>query len=107
MVSDKLIVARNAFEASNLYAQQLGFGDYEALYNACHHDVEDLGMIYATIFNKTTKKPVGPSAPLGVNTLSEAEKLFTDKPIERTKNTLIYEQVGDSRLCVSWIRFSL
>ena len=64
-------------------------------------------MIYATPFNNTTKQATGPSTPLHVLTLDEAAAIFPDKPVSRTKNTLIYEQTGDTRLCVSWIRFKI
>ena len=64
-------------------------------------------MIYATAFNNTTKQAIGASLPLGVATLEAAEGMLPGTPVIRTKNTLIYEQVGESRLCVSWIRFSI
>ena len=64
-------------------------------------------MIYATPFDNRTKKPLAASTPLHVETLAEAEKLIPGVPVVRTKNTLIYEQIGDSRLCLSHIRFAL
>ena len=102
-----LVEADNSYEASDVYAQQLGFKDYQALHAACHHDVRKAVMIYATPFNNTTKEATGPSTPLHVFTLDAAAAMFPDKPVSRTKNTLIYEQIGDTRLCVSWIRFKV
>lgn len=62
--------------------------------------------IYATPFSKTTKECLGPSVPLPADTMDEARALFPQQPVVITRNTIVYEQVGDSRLCVSWIRFS-
>ena len=108
IVAESVVIeAANSYEASNIYAQQLGFKDYQALHEACHREVRKAEMIYATPFNNTTKEATGPSTPLHVFTLDAAEVIFPNKPISRTKNTLIYEQFGDTRLCVSWIRFKI
>jgi hypothetical protein len=64
-------------------------------------------MIYATPFDNKTKQALAASTPLHVETLAEAEKLIPGVPVVRTKNTLIYEQTGNTRLCLSWIRFAL
>lgn len=64
-------------------------------------------MIYATPFNQITKRAIGPSVPTGVETLAQARTLMPDTPVVETKNTLIYEQAGDSRLCLSWIKFEV
>lgn len=58
-------------------------------------------MIYATPFDNKTKQPTGPSSPMHVNTLAEAEKLIPALVVHRTKNTIIYKG-----LCLSHIRFS-
>ena len=62
-------------------------------------------MIYATLFNYKTKQAVSASNPTGMLTLDAAERMFPGTPIERTRNTLIYTDRGDIRLCLSWIRF--
>lgn len=59
-------------------------------------------MIYATPFNNKTKKATGPSSPMHVDTLAEAEKLIPALVLTRTKNTIIYDG-----LCLSPIRFSI
>lgn len=97
--------AANGYEASDLYAQSLGFEDYHALHAACHHEVRKAEMIYVTPFNLVTKEATGPSQPLHVYTLDGAAAMFPGKPDKRTKNTLIYKQGGSSSLCISWIRF--
>ena len=99
--------AANGYEASNKYAQSLGFTDYAALHGACHHEVRKAIMIYVTPFNQATREATGPSTPLHVYTLDAAAAMFPGEPISRTKNTLIYQQDGDNRLCVSWIRFRI
>ena len=107
-----LVDADTMFAAFGAFAKLLGFKDYQHFWAkqyelASSLDGEKLNMIYATVFDKNTKQPLGASTPLHVETLAEAEKLIPGAPVVRTKNTLIYEQIGDSRLCLSWIRFSL
>ena len=62
--------------------------------------------IYSTPFNNVTKECLGPSQELPADSMEAARALFPQQPVKETKNTLIYEQVGESRLCISWIRFS-
>lgn len=64
-------------------------------------------MIYTTPFNPVTKKPLGPSVPMHMTSMAQAEVVMGIKADIKTKNTLIYKQSGDVSLCVSWIRFSL
>lgn len=102
-----LIEANSGMQADKRIVNALGRPYSQATLNDFLIGWERLTMIYATPFNKNTKKATGESVPLGVNTLEQAAALIPGEPIIKTKNTYIYEQVGDSRLCLSWIQFKV
>ena len=102
-----LVEGANMWEADDAFARLLGKKDFKRLGDldwlfALGYTVEKLDMIYATPFDNKTKQTTGPSSPMHVETLAEAEKLIPALVLTRTKNTLIYEG-----LCLSHISFSI